>query len=84
MPQFETKTRREILRFLGVAGLKPARTPIAAPITTVVQQDFSVPLVDKDGVITSRYNATAVNFADDLGESVRMEVEIVPGGEFLI
>src|SRR5258708_39471493 len=62
---------------LGLLYLCPARG--AAPIS-IGSRRFSVPLVDSNGQIISRHEASAVYFTEDLGGGVGLDVAVVPGG----
>src|SRR5258706_13623203 len=76
-------SRRQILfQLLGLVGWARARLLAASPPPSVQKQSFSVPLVDDQGQIISRYDASARHFIEDLGGGVTLDMACIPGGTF--
>src|SRR5438132_13578716 len=75
--------RQVILQFLGLAICNATRKScLAGPRPAPPQRRFSVPLVDDQGKIVSRYDASALYFVEDLGSGVSLEMALIPGGAF--
>jgi uncharacterized protein (TIGR03437 family) len=84
-PPMTFLSRRDImtsvLRLLAVAPL--ARRCAAAPsLPPLKERQVSVPRVDDQGNIVSRYSATSLYFVEDLGGGFNLEIAQIPGGTF--
>ena len=77
-------TRRQvILQLLGLAACTRTRALSAEnPLPPTQTRRSSVPLVDDQGQVTSRYDASALYFAEDLGGGVTLDMGLIPGGAF--
>ncbi len=80
-------TRRQMLWILGLLPvLPPSRRTVLAGESPLPQRErrFSVPLVDQQGQIISRYDASALYFVQDLGGGQTLELASIPGGSFMM
>ena len=63
-------------RSRGLAG--------SASLPEAQKRRFSVPLVDNNGQVVFRYDASALFFVEDLGAGVTLDLALIPGGAFLM
>ena len=75
--------RQAVFHLLGLAALTDAqRLQAANPFPPLERRTFSVPSVDGQGQVVSRYHASALHFVDDLGAAVKLDMALIQGGDF--
>lgn len=77
-----TSRRQAIVALLSLVLFPRKRSIAATPLPSIQKRQFLVPRVDDSGRITSRFDASAIYFAEDLGAGVSLEMGLVPGGAF--
>lgn len=86
--QDRSNRRAAILRIIGITGLPAIARALGwnqdNGFPTLVTRSFSVPLTGSDGTVSTRYDASAVGFTEDLGKGVSLDLNLVPSGTFLM
>ncbi len=76
-------TRREwIAKLLGLSFTNFKFVQGETTPSAIQQRRFIVPLTDSQGMIVSRYTATANYFTEILGDGVTLDMAIIPGGSY--
>lgn len=77
------RRRDFISRLIGLTAWAQARSSADGDdLPALMKRQVSVPLVDKEGRVLSRHPAWTVYFVEELGEGSRLEMAVIPGGDF--
>lgn len=75
--------RNTMLQLLGLAAWTNGKLLRAGnPDPVLESRQVRVPLVNEDGAVISRYDASALHFIEDLGGGVGLDMALIPGGLF--